>query len=251
MWIHRSRSQFRAPHAITLMFVLASFLAIPSLVDAQREDRPGREDHQNRREDRHQDARASDRRDERGYVLDNRYNHNHFYPPRGYAVPALPRGYVSLRFGPTPYYFHEGVFYRPDRFRFVVVAPPIGLIVPLLPPFYTTIWAGGVPYYYADDAYYAWSPERRGYVVTNPPADADAGTQPAPQSDLFIYPKNGQSEQQQAQDRYECHSWASSQTGFDPTQPAGGVPESQAQTKRDDYQRAMTACLEARGYSVK
>jgi hypothetical protein len=31
----------------------------------------------------------------------------------------------------------------------------------------------------------------------------------------------------------------------------GGVEESQAASKRADYQRAQTACLEARGYSVK
>jgi hypothetical protein len=29
------------------------------------------------------------------------------------------------------------------------------------------------------------------------------------------------------------------------------VDESQASAKRADYQRAQTACLEARGYSVK
>jgi hypothetical protein len=70
-------------------------------------------------------------------------------------------------------------------------------------------------------------------------------------SELFIYPKNGQSEEQQSKDRYECHSWAASQSGFDPTQPLGGVEESEAPAKRADYQRAQTACLEARGYSVK
>jgi hypothetical protein len=74
---------------------------------------------------------------------------------------------------------------------------------------------------------------------------------PAAPQDLFIYPKNGQSEEQQSKDRYECHSWAASQSGFDPTQPLGGVEESQAAVKRADYQRAQTACLEARGYSVK
>jgi hypothetical protein len=34
---------------------------------------------------------------------------------------------------------------------------------------------------------------------------------------LFIYPLRGQSEQQQQQDRFECHQWAVQQTGFDPT----------------------------------
>ena len=35
---------------------------------------------------------------------------------------------------------------------------------------------------------------------------------------LYIYPTKGQSQDQQNRDRYECHSWAVSQTGFDPTQ---------------------------------
>jgi hypothetical protein len=122
----------------------------------------------------------------------------------------------------------------------VVVAPPIGLFVPVLPPFYSTLWYRGVPYCYADDAYYVWDDAQRGYRVTEPPPEAD---KPA-SDDLFIYPRNGQCEAQQGTDRYECHSWAASETGFDPTQPSG-------HGNRDDYQRAMTACLEARGYSVR
>lgn len=35
--------------------------------------------------------------------------------------------------------------------------------------------------------------------------------------DLYIYPKNGQSEKLQKRDRYECHVWAADQTGFDPS----------------------------------
>jgi hypothetical protein len=34
-----------------------------------------------------------------------------------------------------------------------------------------------------------------------------------------IYPAKGQSAKQQDQDRYECHTWARGQSGFDPTQP--------------------------------
>ena len=74
---------------------------------------------------------------------------------------------------------------------------------------------------------------------------------PTTTGQMFIYPRSGQSEQQQAKDRYACHSWAMSQTGYDPTQPTGGVPESQANQKHSDYQRAMGACLDARGYTVK
>ena len=135
----------------------------------------------------------------------------------------------------------------------MVVRPAIGLYVPLLPPFYTTVWYRGAPYYYAGDVYYRYRPDRREYEVSEPPPESDASTTQSTgaQSDLFIYPKNGQSEEQQSKDRYECHSWAASQSGFDPTQPLGGVEESQASARRADYLRAQTACLEARGYSVR
>ena len=39
----------------------------------------------------------------------------------------------------------------------------------------------------------------------------------AQQGGAFAYPRAGQSEQQQSKDRYECHQWAVSQTGFDPS----------------------------------
>jgi hypothetical protein len=239
------------PKKSLLLASLVAVMALPAFAHAEGNIAASRDrqDHRQDRRDDHRDAR----RDSRGYVLDNRYNHNHYYPPRGYAVGALPRGYVTVNYRGGPYYYHQGVWYRPGGGRFLVVRPAIGLFVPVLPPFYTTLYFGGVPYYYADDTYYAWRADRRGYEVTDPPAGADpqADSASAPASDLFIYPKNGQNEEQQSKDRYECHSWASSQSGFDPTQPAGGVSEGQAQAKRDDYQRAQTACLEARGYSVK
>ncbi len=218
----------------------------------EQRDNRGVEQRYDRRDDR-RDYRQDSRRDSRGYVLDRRYGHNHYYPPRGYAVGALPRGYVTVRYGRTPYYYHHGIWYRPGGSGFVVVRPHIGLYVPILPPFYSTIWYGGVPYYYADDVYYRYRADRREYEVSDPPPDSQASsTQPAgAQGDLFIYPKNGQNEEQQSKDRYECHSWAASQSGFDPTEPMGGVDESQSAAKRADYQRAQTACLEARGYSVK
>ncbi|WP_026596175.1 hypothetical protein [Methylohalobius crimeensis] len=102
------------------------------------------------------------------------------------------------------------------------------------------------------------------------------------QGDLMIYPKAGQSPQQQQQDRYHCHTWAVQQSGFDPSNPqaqasiagdagkgaaigaiAGGMGRAfkerdrQMQSApasppgRDNYNRAMASCLEALGYSVK
>jgi hypothetical protein len=127
-----------------------------------------------------------------------------------------------------------------------------GWFLPVLPAFYATYWFGGIPYYYANDAYYTWSPDYNGYVMTDPPAGAapangnNDAAPPAPSgAQTYNYPKNGQTEEQQAADRYQCHQWAVSQSGYDPTRnaaPANG---------QGDYQRAMTACLEGRGYSVR
>jgi hypothetical protein len=144
------------------------------------------------------------------------------------------------------------VWYAPAGPRFVVVPAPVGVFVPGLPPYYTTVWVGGAPYYYANDTYYAWNPEQNGYEVVDPPSGPPPATTEAPPSDdLFVYPQSGQSEEQQSKDRYECHKWAAGQSGFDPTQSGGGMPPDQSGAARDNYQRAMRACLEGRGYSVR
>jgi hypothetical protein len=188
--------------------------------------------------------------------MDGRYAHNRYYPDRGNYVRALPgRPYEFERPGER-FYYSGGVWYRPYGASFVVVGAPIGLFVPVLPPFYTTMWIGGVPYYYANDTYYVWSQASNGYEVVEPPSDQGASPYapepPPPQGDnLFVYPQQGQSPEQQSQDQYECHRWSSSQTGFDPTQAGGGVPPDQVGARRADYQRAMIACLEGRGYSAR
>ncbi len=163
------------------------------------------------------------------------------------------------------------------------------------------------------------APPRRVYI-TPPPAPQQA-------VQVVAYPTQGQTPQQLDRDRYECHNWAVSQSGFDPSVPgtaprqqvvvvAGGPPpgagvaggaitgavvgsliappwrsgtgaligaiagatigavadseraaqnreavaNAQAQVaaqsgasdqRADGYRRALTACLEGRGYSVK
>jgi hypothetical protein len=185
--------------------------------------------------------------------VDDRYNHNRSYPVNGYVYNNLPRGYANVHYHGSPYYYNGGAWYRPYGPRFVVVAPPIGIGIGYLPPYYTTLWFGGVPYYYADHAYYQWYPERREYVVTQPPAQQqpEVGVAPASDNEVFVYPKNGQSESQQSNDRYECHAWAVQQSGFDPTRPSGGVADADIESRRAAYHRAEGACLEGRGYSVK
>lgn len=46
--------------------------------------------------------------------------------------------------------------------------------------------------------------------------------------DPIVYPKNGQSKQQQEKDEFDCYKWAKGQTGFDPMaqpgSPAAAAP---------------------------
>jgi hypothetical protein len=196
----------------------------------------------------------------RGQHFDSRHGHNRYYPSRGSYVRGLPGGYRGVSYHGSRYYFAGGCWYRPYGGRFLVIAPPFGLFIPFLPPFYETIWVSGVPYYYANDVYYTQAPG--GYEVVEPPQDIgnepssvgppqDIGNEPPSAEELFIYPRQWQTEQQKENDRYECHRWAANQTHYDPTQPPPGPAQAQGSQKRKDYQRAMSACLEARGYTVK
>jgi hypothetical protein len=117
-----------------------------------------------------------------------------------------------------------------------------------------------MPYYYANDVYYTWNPIYDGYVATDPPpvadssGSADVGGPPPSDADnqqnpgpgpggpvagqIFMYPKNGQTAEQQATDRSECQKWATEQAG-------------QVAQNGSDYNRAMVACVEGRGYSAR
>ncbi len=175
-------------------------------------------------------------------------------PPR--TVPSLPSGHRAYEWRGSPYYWGGGHWYRPYGGSYVIVGAPYGLFVPYLPGSYTTVWVGGSRYYYADGSYYTYEPVRRGYVVARSPYgddrdddddyddDGGRGTD-SRDKDLYIYPMRGQSEQQQADDRYTCHRWAVDQTHYDPTDSKYDRDD------RSEYDRALTARLTGRGYSVK
>src|SRR5215469_11589019 len=55
-------------------------------------------------------------------------------------------------------------------------------------------------------------PPRPRPVYAPPPPDK-------PNTDVYAYPLNGQSPDQQERDRYECNAWAVRQSGFDPSGP--------------------------------
>ena len=185
---------------------------------------------------------------------------SYHYAARGsYGYPgAYHYGYSTGAYWHGGYWhggFWPGAFYGAGFAWFL----------PVLPAVYGTYWWGGVPYYYANDVYYTWNPGYDGHVATDPPPAADPsdgsavppgapptgapppGAESAPMSapmsapdaggQIFMYPKNGQSAEQQSTDRRECQQWAASQAGGD----AAHAP---------DYRRAMVACVEGRGYSA-
>ncbi len=105
------------------------------------------------------------------------------------------------------------------------------------------IWIGSMLYFIAAGTYYLWNVERNVYEpVSHPPLPASE----ASRYDVIAYPAKGQSAEQQSRDRYECHTWAVSQSGFDPASARTAPAESVA----DTYKRALGACLTGRGYSV-
>jgi hypothetical protein len=212
------------------------------------------------------------------YVAPHYTGAGHYVPGYGYGHPGAPYAYGYWHGGhPWVGGYWNGVFWP-----HVWYYPGWSWFLPVLPLGYATFWWGGVPYYYSNSLYYTWNPGYNGYVVSDPPPSAgdedsagsaagdydQAAPAPAPgvapngagaaippngaingstraAGDVYLYPRNGQSDAQSQNDRYECHSWAVNQTGFDPTR------STQQGGNAADYRRAMIACLDARGYSAR
>lgn len=186
-------------------------------------------------------------------MADGRYTHEH-------VLHALPRGHINVVHGGDRYYFGNGFWYHREPRGYIAVVPPFGLRVHVLPWGYRAVLVGGLTYYVLNDIWYQQiGPD---YVVIAPPVVPPTISAPVQETpafappaqvgdDFFMYPRNGQSEQQQAKDRYECHLWAKQQTGYDPTLPLGGVAGDISAQKRADYHRAMAACLDGRGYTIR
>lgn len=179
----------------------------------------------------------------------------------GYRGPSRTiirtRPYVGYRAGYVWHggYYHPywvGGYWRGAYWPRVYYGGAFAWFLPVLPLGYSVYWWGGIPYYYYNNVYYTYSTADSGYVVTDPPPVAGEGGTAAPANaapargagDIYVYPRNGQSEEQTSTDKYECHKWSVGQTGFDPTVSNSGGNAA-------DYRRAMETCLDARGYSAK
>ncbi|MCX5824232.1 MAG: glycine zipper family protein [Deltaproteobacteria bacterium] len=57
-------------------------------------------------------------------------------------------------------------------------------------------------------------------TVSRSAPEAAYDTPKAPLTQVYFYPKAGQTAEQQSRDHYDCYNWAVKQTGFDPGQSA-------------------------------
>jgi hypothetical protein len=248
---------------------VSSFLSSAAIVmicasAAAQERRDGWRDEQRRGDGRFEgerrrsdplNERARDREVARAYagpmVLDRRYNHDHYYPIRGHMMQSLPHGTMAIGFNGMQLYFNSGVWMRQQRGGFMVISPPIGVYVPRLPAAYTSIAISGAPYFYANDVYYAAAHEYGFQVVAAPtelgavqlppafppPGQSYPTNPPLGIPEPIIYPRQGQSPQQRAIDLQECKIWAVNQPG--------------STSNADIFQRALGACMDGRGYSLR
>jgi len=180
----------------------------------------------------------------------------HYGPGFAWFLPVLPFGYATYYWGGSPYYYYDGGYYSwsPDYNGYVATDPP---------PVANTASSSGSdeappP---ADDGQsqsydvqpqtYAPPPSNPNTVETSAPAlttaqsTAPRGNWSGGVSDIVAYPRNGQNDQQTSNDKFECHKWSIAQTGFDPTRSIN------LQGTAADYRRAMGACMDARGYTVR
>ena len=149
--------------------------------------------------------------------------HGGFYGYGGFLPGLIIGGALGWGLGPR-YYYPPRVYYPPPAYY---PPPPNYYYYPPPPP---------PEYYYPPSAERSQAP---------PAASPGAGAR------MFIYPRQSQSEEQQNQDFDACHSWAVNQTGFDPAKPPDGTPDAQSIQKSSDYLRAISACLDGRGYTLR
>ncbi len=179
------------------------------------------------------------------------------------------------------FWYHGGVWFRPEGGRFVVAAPPFGVVVPVLPADVATVTLASGQYYYANGVYYAPT-AGEGYRVVAPPPGAepdpdgadyapgapspygpgDSGGPPPGQP----YPQGPSSPQPPgyAQAAPPPRQGAS---GEPIVYPRNGQPPQQLEADRTDclrwatqnsvggsagvFQRAFGACMDGRGYTVR
>jgi hypothetical protein len=170
----------------------------------------------------------------------------------GLAIPLLANGYSSSWYGGSPYYYADDVYYVSNPRRDYRVLSPSERVItehyvyesPSPEPVVAAPPASGTPTpSYARESAPAPTLAPTPAPPPSSPTQSKVTAQTLPQ--LYAYPKNGQTATQSTFDRIECERWGSGQTGYSPGQSAEDA------NRKADYQRAVSACLEGRGYTVK
>jgi hypothetical protein len=174
-------------------------------------------------------------------------------PPIGLIVPTLPSFATAVVGSGRAYLYANDVYYRPrpDIGGYEVVNDPVEPVVesesastpgiaavPVTPVAATLTTATSAPV-----------PTPASLPIPTAPASAAAlGPPGGTAASLGVYPRNGQTPEEQARDRYECYRFAVTQTGFDPLRTGAGMAA--GSERQSAYDRAQAACFEGRGYAV-
>lgn len=78
----------------------------------------------------------------------------HYGPVFGVRVNVLPVGYSRIFAGPDPYYYNNGIYYRPYNNQYEIVSPPLNATVKTLPPAAVATIIDGQKYYHVGGTYY-------------------------------------------------------------------------------------------------
>ena len=195
-------------------------------------------------------------------------------PPIALIVPALPEFATKFDSGGQTYLYANDVFYtsRPDLGGYEVVNDPTDTSPAQVassgshaPGVALQVAASTAPSDAArstavapqpSDGVPSGEPPAVAGPARPPAADAPASApaaafMPANPTRVALEPREGQTADRQARDRYECYRRASTQSHFDPLGMAAGASSGDASQARLAYWRAQTACLEGRGYEVR
>lgn len=183
-------------------------------------------------------------------------------PPIGVTVPQLPAFATSFDSGGTTYLYANDVFYRPrpDLGGYEVVNDPEDVVpqgsqAASVTPSSRLASASPLPKAAQDPVRSAIQPKSNAVPAPSPAPAPETGPSsvssiPINPTGVAIHPRNGQSADQQALDRYECYQFAVAKTGFDPLASNSGAPPAETERRDAEYSRAQASCLEGRGYTL-
>lgn len=172
-------------------------------------------------------------------------------PPIGLVVPTLPTFATAIVSAGRAYLYANDVYYRPrpDLGGYEVVNDPEEPVVDSGGTASAgAMTAGTAAAQLTNAANVSTTPAATAPAAT--PAVASVGPPGGTGNSPYFLPRNGQSPDEQARDRYDCYRFAVTQTGFDPMRVSPGTPAAQYADRQAAYERAQTACYEGRGYTI-